>query len=299
MMGPTHLLVGMSVGFLCYGIRSWQKKKDMTFPDSVSGSSAGSGGPVIARSDYDPGIARTILIAGLSAVAPDIDWFFGHYGSVDPMLGHRGMTHSFFGVLVLASIIASTATLATAVNAGFCNLFKKIKKSMITVSNRVRLRQVLADNFRYAFLLATIGGLSHLAGDLITPPGGWKGIPLFFPFQSDGIYVRYGGFALIGWYDLRIFFALLAANVISLLLSLPSALFKTIGQRAAFRSVMILIIIAQLSTLAYLGRHIASSRYENRRSWNRKQSEFIRRFPPAGQKAIIEGRSNFFRLLRR
>ena len=64
------------------------------------------------------------LVLGLVAMAPDIDSFFGHYTSQDPVVGHRGMTHSFLGVAVIALPMVLSASFGNLLARAFVAYWK-------------------------------------------------------------------------------------------------------------------------------------------------------------------------------
>ncbi len=103
---------------------------------------------------------------------------------------HHGFSHSLFAALMLTSILAA-----------FRKLFFRQQS----------LRQGLV------YFLAFFGGyVSHLMGDLPTPPGSWGGIRLFYPLDH---YV--GGWAWTWWWNnYDIFLLLLSGVVFNLLLLL-------------------------------------------------------------------------------
>ena len=185
-----------------------------------------------------------LVIGGVAAVLPDIDAFFGHYASTNALVGHRGWTHSLLGIVGFATIFSL----------GF-KLFGK-------------------NGSLFIWLCATLAGLSHLLCDLITPPSVWGGLPLLFPLSQ-----RYGGWSLIGWYDLQAFWLLLLFLVPSSAMLCLTNIIRRKGSTNAIRLTVAFAFLTSLTGLAAATWSISNSRYENEAQWYSIQSRDIRQFP--------------------
>jgi len=95
----------------------------------------------------------------LAANAPDIDIFAAHKGSVAYLQYHRGITHSFIGIIVLAIIIWG----------GMCWMGKRVKP-----------KPGLPLNPRWLLLAALLGTGSHLLLDFTNA----YGVRPFLPFSG-------------------------------------------------------------------------------------------------------------------
>lgn len=221
------------------------------------------------------------FIAALFAVLPDADAFRGVYSSTDPFIGHRGITHSLLFVFTAAAVFTITVT---AVNRSF-NYNK-------TGTNSEKVKHLWLD----LFLLTFFAGFSHLIMDLPQPPGVWKGIPLFFPLKSSGLYVRSGGWSSIGWYDYRVTYILFISVSVSLVILFISVILEKIKYVKRFLSLCILIV--SFTALFFTVDHIRNSVFKGAREWNNSQREYMKSFHPNIKIFADRSRSIIFRLIR-
>ncbi|MCP4135595.1 MAG: metal-dependent hydrolase, partial [bacterium] len=147
---PEHLMIGFSFANIFYAIQSLFKFKKINY-------------------------LLLVLLLAIAAAFPDIDSFFGYYTSTNPLIGHRGATHSIAGAIVSGFILTLTALLISAIF---------LRKKYLTM--RV---------FFLLFFISSLAGISHVLADLPQPPSVWKGIPVFFPLKSGGQYMRHGGWS--------------------------------------------------------------------------------------------------------
>ena len=205
------------------------------------------------------------LAAGsFMAVLPDVDSFTGSYSSQDPFYGHRGWTHSFFAIL--------TATFALLV---VCFLFSRLIRVSFQKSSYVVL-----------FLCAALGGLSHLLCDMITPPGIWGGLPLFFPAT-----VRYGGWSYTGWYFITLFWIILITCLGAILSGIIARLTYFFNLILLSRSIWIFSFLLSTGAIFYSCYSISKSRYTDEAGWYSLQMRRVQDFPapiPAFTNASIK-----------
>ncbi len=282
MTPPEHFLIGISCANIFY-----------------------SGLLIIKRNWFTYG--KLLIIMGLVAISPDIDSFFGHYTSTDPFVGHRGMTHSFLGVLVISiafTLFASVITVLFRLIIGYWKVIVRYFKKRDTgeVSDEI-IREYILDpfllnKFFLFLLLCFISGTTHLITDLPQPPSVWKGIPLFFPLKSNGEFVRSGGWSLIGWYDLKIMWVLIGTTVLtvpSVLIGRAADLFKL---RYASIPLLSVVILFNCAVFVWMGSYIASSTYTNSRKWAAYQNEMVKTFPPEIREVTMKGKTIFISLFR-
>ncbi|HOJ49568.1 MAG TPA: metal-dependent hydrolase [Spirochaetota bacterium] len=272
MTPPEHFAIGFALGNLAYssfqlskGIRE-DKYKKITY-------------------------TKTIIIMTLSAMLPDIDSFFGHYTSNDPWVGHRGMTHSFIGISVLGlglvflmGMLSSLFRIIT----GYWRLLYKYFSKKEGIQIEFNFGKFIFYPFYYKtfllyFLIAFIGGLSHLVCDLFQPPSVWGGLPLFFPLKVNGVYHRIGGFSTMGWYELKVFWITVGSVFISTAIILIVNFLKKLNFKL-FKyltiTLFILVILFHLTTFVWSAKIILNGNYKDDFDWYKKQMSTIEKEMP-------------------
>ncbi len=221
-----------------------------------------------------------LFLAGLCAIIPDIDSFFGNYASRDVYTGHRGITHS----ILFVCTVSLTITLAMrTLPQRPCN------KSNILEGNK---------KFIMIFFLLFLCGLSHLLADLPQPPGVWGGIPLFFPYKTDGSFLRIGGWSKVGWYDYKILWSYIFCGVTSAILTALLSISEKVKFEVITKTTAVLLMIINLSINIWLIHYISNSRYVSAADWEKIQNEFLKKSPPMINTATRQGRVYFIRLFR-
>ena len=253
MTPPDHLLTGFSIGAFYSSICNMFSLKRLS-------------------------LFSVLFLCGVFAVIPDADAFRGVYTSIDPFIGHRGITHSLLFVLSLSLITTI-----------FFILFRYYSGNNHSGSKRF----LWAD----LFLVLFFSGFSHLVLDLPQPPGIWKGIPLFFPLKSGDQFVRSGGWGNIGWYDYRITWRLFVSVTVSIMLILI-----TIFIKKRVNSVRILSFITAsvcITSGIMITDIILNSSYKNSKAWNEMQSKYLEELPLFIKNYSVAGRSVIFKIINR
>ncbi len=148
-----------------------------------------------------------IAVSAIASVFPDIDGlslFISHkiyYGK--EWYSHHMFGHSIAAALVTGLVMAFLYLLGATTVRGTANLFRRDKVLLEKRSLR----------FMGAFLAAFIAYGSHLAGDILTPPGPWGGIALFWPDKT-----MQGGWGRIFWHNWHIIYISLLFTGITFLL---------------------------------------------------------------------------------
>lgn len=255
MAPPEHVLIGFSLGNIFYALQEY----------------AGKG-----RLPYAP----VLFLSGVMAALPDVDSLFGHYGSTNVFLGHRGITHSLLFVFIVSAAVALA-----------------IRGMEAAAGQGGEGRRRTGGSAAWLiFPLLFAAGLSHLLGDLPQPSGPWGGIPLFFPLSSGGNYVRTGGWALTGWYDYRVMVLLSSAFLVSLASVLLMMVSRKQGWRAMVRLSASLLMAgncAAIVLVVYLAGH---GGYVNAGQWGQLQSEYLDRTGPLVKGILLNGRECFMKL---
>jgi membrane-bound metal-dependent hydrolase YbcI (DUF457 family) len=127
------------------------------------------------------------------------------------------------------------------------------------------------------FIILFLAGASHLILDLITPPGAWKGIPVFFPSKDGGQFARIGGWSNIGWYDYRITWILFNSVIISMIVFRTAIYLKNNVFIKKTLHIGILIIFIVSYTL--IANTIVKSSYTNSKEWNEFQRRYMDTLP--------------------
>ncbi len=258
MAPPEHILIGFSIAHVFYAMQKILHKKYFYYP-------------------------VLLFMAGLSAIIPDIDSFFGNYASRNVYTGHRGITHSILFVFLISLTI-------TLIMCAFATISMRLVKKSPVFEGKAK--------FMSLFLLLFVCGLSHLMADLPQPPGVWGGIPIFFPYKIDGSFVRTGGWSKIGWYDYKImwsfiFIATATAFIVALL-----PIIEKYKVNIAKKIIAVVIILINLGINIWLFHHISNSQYVNAAYWERIQYEYLMHSNPLIKMTTLKGRAYFVKLFK-
>jgi len=220
-----------------------------------------------------------ITFAVIFAVLPDFDSFFGNYASTNVYVGHRGLTHSIaFILLASAAAIPAVWIYGAAAFPG--------------IGDRHEAGKMYAAFFALVFL----SGISHLLADLPQPAGAWGGIPLLYPYRSNGEFVRSGGWGMLGWYDYRVMWTFTYAALASAM----AIVFMNISGRMRFGRVKKILaatlLAVNLAAFAWLVDHVKNSEYVSARHWEKVQDEYLAHAGPLVRGITISGRDFFLRL---
>ena len=256
MTSPDHFLTGLSIGAIYSSICGISSLKRIPF-------------------------FAAFILCGVFAILPDIDVFRGVYSSPDPLLGHRGITHSLFFVALASMMFV-----------------------LIYLSGRVVLRYFKNQNvceekkFLWVdlFVLLFLAGTSHLILDLPTPSGIWKGIPVFFPLKDGGQFARAGGWGKIGWYDYRITWILFISVSVSIVILISTIFLRKniFIKKILYSGILIVCIISYF----LMTSTIASSSFKNSKAWNESQSRYVDTLPEFFKKGAVYGRGLILRIIK-
>ena len=225
----------------------------------------------------------------VAANLPDIDALWGDYTSKDPWTGHRGMTHSFMGVAVLGlGLTIATNILAVALRmipAYWHLLFNYFKKKEMDLDStgfhflKYLSRPFHLKPFLLLFLAAFIGGVTHLICDMPQAGSAWEGLPLMFPFKNAaGEYARYGGWGLVGWYDFKITWLLIAtvaASIPAILIGRFINLFKNRVIKIVTLCWFAAVFTANMGAFYWTFNYIKNSTYKNDQEWYSYQMKWL------------------------
>jgi membrane-bound metal-dependent hydrolase YbcI (DUF457 family) len=266
MAPPEHFLIGITLANIFYSFQSFFKERLFTYLKLVS-------------------------ILALIAIFPDIDSFFGKYTSTNPLIGHRGITHSLLGIGVIAllfTILSSVISISIRIITGYWyTILKYFKGTNLELKENIDfnikkhiLKPLLPKYFIIFFILSFIAGLSHLIADLPQPPGVWNGIPLFYPLQnSSGEYIRNGGWSFMGWYDIKVIWILLGTVAVSIPMVMATQFIKLIKFKIISIILFAIIIIFNIGSFYYISSYISSCTYKSRRDWAIYQTKVIDDLP--------------------
>jgi membrane-bound metal-dependent hydrolase YbcI (DUF457 family) len=256
MTPPEHLLMGTIVANSAYAVRVMIGKNMPSY--------------------------GALLIAGaLCAVLPDIDSFFGHYGSVNPWIGHRGMTHSLLWSAVQAFFIAYI-------------IYRMRVKARTGSPAAAGAEEGERQAFLVLFVTALVASVSHVIADLPQPASVWHGIPVFFPLKMDGEYVRNGGWGYIGWYDFRIMINLFLTALITWGICGALCIGKRRMSRAVKRGLAALVLCVGLGSFVWTGYYIGACSYTSAGQWEQYQEEVLGAYPDGVRRVIVGGRQIFY-----
>lgn len=236
------------------------------------------------------GYLKLAIAMGLAASMPDIDTFFGNYTSRDPLIGHRGWTHSFIGVLGISlamTIIISILTFLLRIFTSYFRLlYNKFKPATENESSynfsRDLFQPFLLKPFILLLLFLFFAGVTHLIADLPQAGSVWGGIPLLFPFKLGGEHVRFGGFGIIGWYDLKILWYLIGAVAITTPFVYFGKILYLIKKKPAKIAAVFIYAMVFLFSAVFFGwmiKHVKNSNYKNDKQWYVYQMNQVEKLP--------------------
>ncbi|HQO04181.1 MAG TPA: metal-dependent hydrolase [Spirochaetota bacterium] len=252
MTPPEHLLMGTLVANSAYAVRV-MKGKNM------------------------PSYGALLIAGALCAVLPDIDSFFRHYGSANPWVGHRGMTHSLLWCLLQGSVIAYI-------------LYRTGIKGRAGSLVPAGVGDEKKSAFLFLFVTALAASVSHVVADLPQPASVWHGIPVFFPLTVNGEYLRSGGWGRIGWYDFKIMIHLfLTALVTGGLCAALGAAGRSMS-RPVKGFIGGLVLVMGLGSFIWTGYYISTCSYTSAEHWEQYQEEVLLSYPDGVRRIIIGGR---------
>ena len=142
-------------------------------------------------------VPNAVVISATAALLPDLDVFLPGHFNPDAVLAHRGFTHSFFGVAVLAPLLAILPWW---------------------------LSKQKGTYWKFAGLIA-MGMISHLALDLPTEPA----LKIFWPFYAKHVYVDW-----LSGIDLTLFSIALSVLVAAWVYAKPGEALRRGAFSAAF-----------------------------------------------------------------
>ncbi len=284
MSPPEHLLIGFSTATAFYAAQHFVKPSE---PKPV-------------------GYGKLLCVMGVAAILPDMDSFWGHYNSSNPWVGHRGMTHSIAGVAVLGlglAILSSVLSVIFRLIPGYWRFwydrFKRKEFSGDASSESKNfhfLKYVLRPFFLWpmilVFLSAFIGGLTHILADLPQAKSVWGGLPIYFPIKSGEGYARFGGFGLVGWYDFRTAWALIAVVGISIpavLIGMTLKWFKNRAMKIVTLVWFVAIFGVNAVCYGWVVNTIRKSRFTTEQAWYESQMKWVAKAPPFVRKTTQEG----------
>lgn len=282
MTPPDHLIIGFSLANVFYSILLMLKKRWF-------------------------GYFFLLFLFGIVSITPDIDSFFGNYTSTDPWIGHRGMTHSLLGVAVigpgLTILFSSLIFIARLIPGYWRYLVHFFKKRTTGKKSSFVFRKYLLEPFHpWKFLALFAGtfivGYSHLLVDMIQPPSVWKGIPLFFPLKVNGEYLRSGGWNLIGWYDLKISWILMASFAGTIPFVFLGRLFDYIKLKYVAAPLLTLVVLFNTGIYIWIGNYVSSQRYTGNADWYKYQMKIVDTFPSPVKETALKGKTIFLTLFR-
>src|SRR5579871_1087715 len=161
----------------------------------------------MGRSGFNRKSALATVTMVLAAEAADIDVLWGIKGSIAGLQHHRGITHSFFGVPLIAAAVL-----------GLVYLYHRWRQRRRLVTPK-RLARELPPRWAFLYFCAVLAALSHLLLDYTTA----YGIRLFEPFNY-----RWYSWDIVFIIDPLILMALTAALVLPWFFGLISS---EIGER--------------------------------------------------------------------
>jgi membrane-bound metal-dependent hydrolase YbcI (DUF457 family) len=282
MTPPEHLFIGFSLANVFYSLLIMLRKRWY-------------------------GYLYLLLLFGIVSMAPDIDSFFGNYRSKDPWIGHRGMTHSLIGVAVLGLGLIILFSLFALIGRLIFGYWRYLVHYFTNRTPRERsnfvLWKYLCEPFHpWRFLVLFAGtfivGYSHLLVDMIQPPSVWGGIPLFFPLKINGEYMRSGGWNLIGWYDLKVFWIIIATFLGTIPFVFLGKLFDFARLKYVAAPLFALVILFNAGVYIWIGNYISSQRYTGNADWYTYQMKIVNTFPSPIKETTLKGKTIFLSLFR-
>ena len=134
-------------------------------------------GACIGRAGFNRKSAYATLAAVLAAEAADMDIFWGIAGPVEELKHHRGITHTFIAVPVIAAVVVGVVWLIDRFRTGRKNRRDRAKSAPGTPLLQAVKAQPI--QWGWLYLTALVAALSHLMLD-------WTnnyGLRPFFPFN--------------------------------------------------------------------------------------------------------------------
>ena len=256
MTPPEHLFIGFSIANIFYSIQTLLNKK------------------------YIPYLLL-IILAGVFAIIPDIDSFWGNYTSNNVYIGHRGITHSIFYIFMVSATVVALISIVMVIY-NFINSNSRISDAKIKLF--------------IVFMLLFLSGISHLLADLPQPPSVWNGIPLFYPYQSNGVFSRTGGWSKIGWYDYKIVWSFISIAVVSVFLTMVLFMLNQFRFNVLKKLVAIILFLINIIVNIWMVNYINNSQYINATHWEKIQSEYIKNSSPIINTATMKGSNYFLKL---
>ena len=256
MTPPDHFLAGLSIGAVYSSICGIFSLKRITY--------------FIA-----------FLLCALFALLPDIDVFRGVYSSPDPFIGHRGITHSLFFVVLASVIFVLLYLTVRVILRHFKNETTYEEKKLLWID---------------LFLLLFLAGTSHLILDIPQPSGIWQGIPVFFPLKDGAQFARIGGWNKIGWYDYRITWMLFVSVSASIVVLIATIFLK---KDIFIKKILCAgVLIICITTYILMASTITNSSFKNSKEWNESQRRYIDTLPEYFKKAAAHGRSSILKVIK-
>ncbi len=194
---------------------------------------------------------KTILIAGLGGVMPDLDAFslwskfdntigsffdLAHSGSIIYFgkfwYSHHAGFHSIFTALLLPFLYLL-------ITSGWSIIFQRDFKLFLEIKN-----------YKIHIIAFSLGFLLHLLEDLPTPSGVWGGVRLFFP---NDIYI--GGWGKIWWwnnYDIVLIISMII--ITNIIIHIIKKFKTTINDKLINMSIFVVfsfIILYQINTRGF------------------------------------------------
>ena len=135
-------------------------------------------GACLGRSGFNRKTAYATLAATLAAEAADMDIFWGVAGPVDELKHHRGITHTFWAVPVIAGVVVGIVWLLDRWQEA---RHKKINLASpaLTAQQAEKTNAQQSIHWGWLYLTAFIAALSHLLLDWTND----YGVRPFFPFN--------------------------------------------------------------------------------------------------------------------
>ena len=141
-------------------------------------------GACIGRAGFNRKTAYATLAAVLAAEAADVDIFWGFAGPVEELKHHRGITHTFWAVPVVAGVVIGAVWLVDRwrkKRRGKANAAKATADPPASATSRPPLRMTneMPVHWGWLYLTAFVAALSHILLD-------WTnnyGVRPFFPFN--------------------------------------------------------------------------------------------------------------------
>ena len=280
MMPPEHFFIGASIANIAYSTRLFLNRPRFSYTFMV-------------------------LVCGITAMLPDIDSVFGHYMSRNPLIGHRGMTHSIIFALFAATVLS---LLIVHIPALIINVPGRAKNRSIHSTDILSYpygslgkggSSAFKPDFIFLFVIIFISWLSHIIADLPQPPGVWNGIPVFFPLHSAGDYIRHGGWSMIGWFDLKILWGMIAVFILSGCLLLSSHILRLFNTTLTSRVLYMLTIGLNIGAIICITIYISTAPYNGPVKWIESQTRFIETGSPILRHLTVKGKDAFLFLFRK